>query len=747
MEEQQSITASTLPRNFQFHEYTHEQFPRTPQRGRRTESEVPLPEPHPPRFIIRRKKRRSIMRADQNSIGLGIDNGKEVNTKPVFGLGLDSAYDDLLPSIEAPDEVETSRPRHVQPQESTPGFLSVFPEPRHMVIRTPSPQISRPRDSWSSSVGQMAVGQLVGTTSNRSLSSDSSDDSDLDSDDDTSYDGSMTSPDSDIGYYSQSTKSNLPITRLTYESPSPSMRNLPSQKMSRGKQPQIHWTADMDNHLWLCYLRYLNDPTVTPFKNWPGSSPPLGVCVRIAREAKSSWKGPKSMALARDRNVKHSRQRATSADTMIIPKSGSNTPTGSVFHVLPAWPKSSKSTRKRLRTICKNKTVMPPHYQRMLKSKSPEPFSSSSRGSSHRPRPSSPDFFPTREVRLSLATSTATTMQPDGPLQRLAREPARDRANSNWFNDLSVTWASPAAQPSSDLGNGPGTTIREGASDIPTLGPASVTGFDGASEVTRSSSPAPQRNADHVMAGTSQPLINIEQSSPPPSTDRLPVSSHSMLPLGSSGTMRLVSDAPPRLGSPFNHRHHHTWTASSSGLQRNRRATRPSINTAFASVPRLRSPFELHGTFPYPSTQKRRALNQLQEDGEGSPRQQRQSAERDPFYDPPPRRVRARGFSYGDALTQGRLPTAHTPPPDGPRTIHRFTTPPPHEIVPPAAPRDLAPQHNSYRRLTSPFDGISSRPSRARRASPTPDLLGLPDLSYPSIDEALNEHGRARRDN
>ena len=53
------------------------------------------------------------------------------------------------------------------------------------------------------------------------------------------------------------------------------------------------WTDEMDNHLWITYMRYLQDPTHTPFKMLPGTAPPLGVCARVVREAKRTWKGPR----------------------------------------------------------------------------------------------------------------------------------------------------------------------------------------------------------------------------------------------------------------------------------------------------------------------------------------------------------------------------------------------------------------------------------------------------------------------
>lgn len=152
-----------------------------------------------------------------------------------------------------------------------------------------------------------------------------------------------------------------------------------------------------------------------------------------------------------------------SPDTVIAKRSGSNTPTGLTVVKPPSWPKSGSSTRRRLRELCKRKPSIAPHYQRLLQSRSPSPFSSSSpRPHSRSSRASSPfvprktsSAFNIRDVQLSLTTSTAATMQPDGPLAQLSQlTPADNQSSTDWFNDPPVPWASPTAIPS-DLGNAP----------------------------------------------------------------------------------------------------------------------------------------------------------------------------------------------------------------------------------------------------------------------------------------------------
>ncbi|OAG11417.1 uncharacterized protein CC84DRAFT_1158963 [Paraphaeosphaeria sporulosa] len=57
------------------------------------------------------------------------------------------------------------------------------------------------------------------------------------------------------------------------------------------------FTEEMDYHLWMTYMKYLQDPTVTPFKALPTTVPPNGVCHRVARLARHTWKGPRKSSV------------------------------------------------------------------------------------------------------------------------------------------------------------------------------------------------------------------------------------------------------------------------------------------------------------------------------------------------------------------------------------------------------------------------------------------------------------------
>ncbi|MCJ1442830.1 MAG: hypothetical protein MMC23_003327 [Stictis urceolatum] len=660
MADERPSTAVTLPRNFHFHEYSQEQPPKTPEPEfvPQDEDSVPVQQPSrpPQRYLLRRYKKQSRM-----------------NLRPSLGLGL-SEYEDVpIPTVEIDNDHEAPSISHIDQHQvvgepsHAGGLVAPNSGRRRSLPRTPPPQSMLSSCGTWSPIKRKTTGELIGHPNSAfSLESESSDDSDADSDDGLSYGGSCTSPESEVGSLGfRPVKARGSVSRVLFGPENP----LTGKK---GKAPQTQWTSEMDNHLWTCYMKYLSDPTVTPFKSWPGAAPPLGVCRRVAREAKRMWKSPKP--------VGPMLRREKSSETIKAMKSGSNTPTESSNHKKSVWPKSTAATRRRFRAICKRKASIAPHYQRMLKSRSPEPFTSSD-SHAHDARLSNSGIFATRDVRLALATSTSVTMQPDAPLAQFAGEEVhRPQSSSSWFNDPSVAWASPAPQPSSES-NTMLASLNEDSSNF--LHP------------TRFSSDSPQ---------------------------------------------------PSQLASPFQY---HTWTSGQIG-KRPRRSTRPSrLDNASASIPRLRSPFELHGTgtgtYPYPSNHKRRALSQLEEElspgGSGTgPR-----PDDDVFglpIDPSHRRVRARGFSYGDALTQGRLPRNHMPSSQpGRSTIHRFSTPPPLDPTALSSPSLQPPAEiESQGCLGSPFAGISSRPTRSRRhVSLTTGPLSWDPPAYPSIDQTLND--------
>ncbi|KAI2609759.1 uncharacterized protein GGS25DRAFT_520567 [Hypoxylon fragiforme] len=160
------------------------------------------------------------------------------------------------------------------------------------------------------------------------------------------------------------------------------------------------WTKAMDSHLWSTYMLYLQDPRVTPIRLGRSHIPPNGVCLRVAREAKRSWKGSKTHLTA-DVN------------------SGSTTPTAESSKPYIQWPHTCAATRAHLRELCRlNTATSPGHY----KSPSPAPFHKAAhRRWNRRSAPfRSPSIFSAHDMALSLAMSTSEAMNPEGPLAQLA---------------------------------------------------------------------------------------------------------------------------------------------------------------------------------------------------------------------------------------------------------------------------------------------------------------------------------------
>ncbi|KAL1883881.1 hypothetical protein VTK73DRAFT_7669 [Phialemonium thermophilum] len=165
------------------------------------------------------------------------------------------------------------------------------------------------------------------------------------------------------------------------------------------------WTKAMSSHLWSTYLLYLQDPKVTPFRMGATCIPPHGVCLRVAREAKRSWKGSRAKKRADPGNDK---------------TSGSATPTAQETAAYIEWPHTCSATRAHLRKLCKLNATLGPRNVRFA-SRSPTPFTAAAvRQWNRRSTPAvAQSCFATQDITRSLVISTSDTMQPDGPLARL----------------------------------------------------------------------------------------------------------------------------------------------------------------------------------------------------------------------------------------------------------------------------------------------------------------------------------------
>ncbi|EJT78917.1 hypothetical protein GGTG_04009 [Gaeumannomyces tritici R3-111a-1] len=197
------------------------------------------------------------------------------------------------------------------------------------------------------------------------------------------------------------------------ESVKQSMQDVESQDATsahaRGRSRRAPWTKPMSSHLWATYMMYLQDPRVTPFRTGKGCIPPHGVCLRVAREAKKSWKGSKAS------------KRTDPTDSL---KSGSSTPVANATGTFIEWPHTCAATRKHLRELCKLRAAAPGGGLGLrYMSRSPTPFvHAATRHWNHRSTPVQPtgSAFATNDIAMSLALSTADSMQPNGPLAKLA---------------------------------------------------------------------------------------------------------------------------------------------------------------------------------------------------------------------------------------------------------------------------------------------------------------------------------------
>lgn len=420
----------TLPRNFTFHYIESDEPPKTPER----ELVAPNP-PSPQAYRIKRRYRPKITTSDPRD---------QLNL-------LRNSQDVPLPTIEVPEMTEPVRPLMQQrATEPADGYLA--PAPFHdytTAPQTPTAQFDLFHNGWNDD-DQHTIGEsITRPMSACSISSDSSDSSNVSSTSRVSQGGSCTSPESDAS--NPFSLTSFKQAKAKEQKAAVSADSMVVQK-EIPKKKRVYWSPEMDKHLWSTYLLYLRDPTMTPFKAVPGSTPPLGVCRRVSREAKRTWRMSRvAVSKPTETPATPSAQGAGEAVSKIKPtdspdtikpdRSGSSTPTAPIIPKVPSWPRSGASTRRRLRELSKRKASIAPYYQRLLETRSPSPFASSPQSASrsshlpslHSARKRSP--FGTRDIQISLATSTAASMQPNGPLAQLATSSVSEGSSNEWFND------------------------------------------------------------------------------------------------------------------------------------------------------------------------------------------------------------------------------------------------------------------------------------------------------------------------
>ncbi|KAL4985233.1 hypothetical protein BDW68DRAFT_147226 [Aspergillus falconensis] len=424
----------TLPKDFTYPSTE----PRTPERSSLIQLDAPPPPP-----------RHSGSRLRPSRVRSGTDLFAQVNHDFPFSS---VAPDMPLPSIEFPpahDDASLGYETLVPPDDRL-----LAPPRARVVLKTPPAQI-RPdpveaelSSSWSTWNPGATGYEIQRPSSACSNASDSSVSSNETISSRQSVGGSCTSTESD--HYDPFFHIELTPKRTADSSPLPAVTQKKHPKQTKTRE---RWTLDMDNHLWNTYQLYIQDPTITPFKMTPGSIPPLGVTHRVARQAKRTW----------ERKSTRLNKQYASGDTS--PGSGETTPTAKDHAPKPSWPKSEASTRRRLKYLSKRKFSIAPHYQRMMQSRSPEPFPDLfSRPSDATPAVSAPvnssATYATRDLGVSLVSSSVP-----GPLAQLAAQDPLPPSAA--FIPRSLIPGSPR----SDLGNPlPTKSSSIDGSEVPRLG-------------------------------------------------------------------------------------------------------------------------------------------------------------------------------------------------------------------------------------------------------------------------------------
>ncbi|CAN9468266.1 unnamed protein product [Alternaria alternata] len=420
MDAERPNLSTTLPRNFMFH-YRDGPAPQTPEPEPQPEQLQPPP---PPRQVLKVRRRRATMALNHDSMDAVMDQ------QPI-------------PTIEAPEimsETSSDLPPYSLPQNDaflSPGFgfSRILSPPKTPVaqMRTIS-HYEGPQD-WSD-VPHVSQSE----SSSRPTSSSGFSDSSVSSCDSIgsfmSRSGSCTSLEDE----SSDPFAFCPPTNKSQRPASPSMAT-PQPRPAKKLRLRASFNQEMDHHLWMTYMKYLQDPTVTPFKALPSTTPPNGVCHRVARMARKTWKGPKHTRTGLHATPQSHPLTGTPSALRSI-RSGNNTPITLSSKSSTRFP-SEKQCRKRLRDLAKQKPTLSAHYQRMLR-RSPSPLQSSpppepepqpmqpmqqtqqTQPQQQEQQPLSSPFgsasFSTRDMNLSLATSTAASMQLGNPLSQLTKD-------------------------------------------------------------------------------------------------------------------------------------------------------------------------------------------------------------------------------------------------------------------------------------------------------------------------------------
>ncbi|KAK5732253.1 hypothetical protein LTR17_010699 [Elasticomyces elasticus] len=426
----------TLPPSFEFH-YNDGGLPRTPVE--QVEEGVPLnppPRPGPQTFKVRRRRA----------------------AIPEFRESEEPMSDMAIPTIEM-SEAEMSSP--ILPTHTMEGLLAPALPAFQRAFTPPKTPAPRTQFSFSSPVESRSnEWDLIKSNKERPAFERSGSICSSFSDSSISSCGSsaFSMPNNCASPDSEATDPFLEDDVLKDDKLvlSPDVQSSPTAKRAKTHR-DIKWTTPMDDHLWTTFMQYLGDPRFTPFKMMVGTAPPLGVCSRVASKARRTWSSRKTSASLDELFASDRMQRDGSPDTI--------RPTNTTAKQ-PQWPRSEGATRKRLRNLCKGRPSLPAHYQRLLNTRSPSPFNTSS-SAERTPQ----NAFASYEMKMSLVTATAPSMQPEGPLAQLTSDDAapaarpqssgqRDARPADWFSRIGRSKAhqkSMSLQSSFGLDAGPST--------------------------------------------------------------------------------------------------------------------------------------------------------------------------------------------------------------------------------------------------------------------------------------------------
>lgn len=477
---------NTMPPNLSY-PTSYDPLPKTPEPLHITPSSLPpnAPKESIPRFRIRRRRTNGPL-AEQ------LHEHFATSDRPVPSIELShehqNSMEDMSRSTRPMDHTLLS-PTITTPTAATPNtrFFSPPRTPVAQINTSFGPHGTHDRDQ--SCTPRLQQSNIERPSSVQSNLSDSSSSSASSTETSPSFGGSCTSPESDTTDPFIFPEAIRKPTGLA----SPVHFQTSSQPHKRVKTShQVKWTPEMDEHLWKTYLAYQTNPEYTPFKALPGVAPPLGVCHRVAREAKKSWKGPRMALQPISENPAQlfdsidSIMRETSAppgqhggadppDT-IRPASVLRSHSSTGFSCKPSgqWPRSETSTRKRLRVLCKSKPNLPPHYQRLMQTRSPSPFGSSSSGlrrssrlsASPKGKGQKSSSFGTDDLKLSLTAHTMSSMQPGNALWQLASDPPVASSHQHYNTWSSSSTSRTAHHKTQSLPFGPSPSGR-GKSSVP----------------------------------------------------------------------------------------------------------------------------------------------------------------------------------------------------------------------------------------------------------------------------------------